>query len=147
MLEIVKKIFNNKHNHPFLYLPVEKYKTYKHLIFILLYFTKKYNRCLIYRKKVNYTKNVVVFALRNYGENLKRRTTKFAKGFVGKPCPFCLVKLTNENATTDHIVPISKRGTNAKINLVAVCEKCNQERANTDFNDFLIYKRGKIIFL
>lgn len=147
MLEIVRKIYSKENYYPFLFLSLKKYNNYKYLIMFLMLFTKRYNRCVIYRKKINKTRNVVVFALRNYGKNLRRRTPKFAKRFVGKPCPFCLSRLTHLNATTDHIIPISKRGTNVKVNLVAVCRDCNQERANMDFNDFLLYKRGEIVFI
>ncbi|MNB87744.1 HNH endonuclease [compost metagenome] len=39
--------------------------------------------------------------------------------------------------TVDHIVPMSKGGRNAMKNLVCACFKCNQERGNMEFTEFL----------
>lgn len=56
-------------------------------------------------------------------------------------CPYCgcrMVVVTQqrgvpdpeEKATVEHVIPLSKGGTNRKNNLVAACVKCNQARGN-----------------
>lgn len=53
-------------------------------------------------------------------------------------------------ATIDHIIPLSKNGSNAKENLVVACQKCNKFRGSMDalvfftiINDFLQRTRFK----
>lgn len=46
-------------------------------------------------------------------------------------CLYCNVTLTLETATIDHLVPLSKGGSNNFDNLVLACLKCN--RAKADF--------------
>lgn len=48
---------------------------------------------------------------------------------VGK-CYYCNRKLSNKNATIDHIIPQSKKGTDQRKNLVASCLKCNSIKGN-----------------
>ena len=60
--------------------------------------------------------------------------------------------LTNDNATSDHIVPVSKKGTNSKVNLIVCCVNCNGERGNTPFMQYLTsknpdYKNEKYVFI
>jgi 5-methylcytosine-specific restriction endonuclease McrA len=40
-------------------------------------------------------------------------------------CQLCGKKLTKENVTIDHIIPISRGGTNDKDNLQPLCSSCN----------------------
>jgi 5-methylcytosine-specific restriction endonuclease McrA len=58
--------------------------------------------------------------------------------------------LNHENATADHIVPISNGGNNCQVNLIVCCKDCNAERGNSEFKSFLFiknkkYKKGNII--
>lgn len=46
------------------------------------------------------------------------------------PCIFCGKKLTFRTSTLEHIVPISKGGTNDKANLAVSCHRCNSNRGN-----------------
>lgn len=45
-------------------------------------------------------------------------------------CACCGKKLTTKTMTIDHIIPISRGGTNEMENLVALCETCNTEKGN-----------------
>lgn len=40
-------------------------------------------------------------------------------------CACCGKKLTTKTMTMDHIIPISRGGTNEPENLIALCEPCN----------------------
>lgn len=45
-------------------------------------------------------------------------------------CAKCGMHLTIDGMTTDHIIPLSKGGTNNSVNLVALCYDCNQDKSN-----------------
>ena len=46
---------------------------------------------------------------------------------LGKECKFCPSK---ENLTIDHIIPLSKGGTNNPDNLQTLCSSCNKKKSN-----------------
>ena len=60
-------------------------------------------------------------------------------------------KLNKQNATADHIIPISDGGNNCQVNLVVCCKDCNNERGNMDFQTYLAIKKknskGKKLFI
>ncbi len=43
-------------------------------------------------------------------------------------CKYCHCKLTNNNRTVDHVVPLSKGGEHSKDNLVPCCRSCNSRK-------------------
>ena len=45
--------------------------------------------------------------------------------FYGWRCAYCLIELTEQTLTIDHIIPIIKGGTNWASNLAPACRKCN----------------------
>ncbi len=47
-------------------------------------------------------------------------------------CAYCLIELTTETATFDHLEPVSRGGRNTKVNLVAACRNCNKKRGVMD---------------
>lgn len=51
------------------------------------------------------------------------------KSSYGK-CACCGKKLTTKTMTVEHIIPISRGGTNENRNLVALCEPCNRRKGN-----------------
>lgn len=145
----LKKLFSlykEKDKH-FISFSYNFYKKWKFLIKIVIIFNKHYIPCEIYRKKFKKERNFVVVALKWNGQNVRRRISGFAKNFVKEnrdaKCPYCETKLTLLNATGDHIIPISKGGTNVIVNIVVCCQKCNLERKNDNFYDFLRFKNPK----
>lgn len=91
--------------------------------------------------------NFVVVGLKYNGKNVKRRTSGFAKEYLkshrNSKCPYCGIPLTYENATTDHIIPISNGGSNAQVNMIVCCKNCNGERGNLPFMEYLRNKNKK----
>lgn len=145
-LKILKSLYNSKHEH-FLSVEFDFYKRWKYLIKIILFFNKNYVRCEIFRRKYKYKRNFVVVGLKWGGKNVKRRTSGYAKEFIehkdNPKCIYCENLLTNENATSDHIIPISKRGNNCQVNLMVCCKNCNNERGDMEFNEYLKSKNPK----
>ena len=91
--------------------------------------------------------NIVIVGLKYNGKNVKRRTSGYAKDFVkgnrNAICIYCENKLTNHNATTDHIIPISDGGNNCQVNLIVCCKDCNNERGAMPFTEYLQIKNPK----
>lgn len=52
-------------------------------------------------------------------------------------CSMCGDKISYLNFTVDHIIPISKGGSNTLDNMEAMCEVCNQMKRDHMKNDFL----------
>lgn len=105
---------------------------------------KNYKSCEIFRKRYKLMNNFVVVGLKYNGKNVKRRTSGYAKEFINShrnaTCIYCDGKLTDRNATTDHIVPISLGGNNCQVNLIVCCKNCNNERGNLPFRNYLKIK-------
>lgn len=139
-IKILKKLFKEKNEH-FLSVDGEIYDRYKYLIKIIMFFNKKYKSCEIRRKNFKSLQNFVVVGLKYSGKNVKRRTCGYAKTFIDthedSKCLYCNVDLTHDNATADHIIPISNGGNNTQVNLIVCCNDCNSERGNLEFKDFL----------
>jgi len=58
----------------------------------------------------------------------------------GGICACCGKKLTTKTMTMDHIVPISRGGTNESENLIALCEVCNKQKGNMLYMPVGYYK-------
>jgi hypothetical protein len=146
IIKTVKLLYKAKDPH-FLSISKEQWKRWGLLIKITLLFNKNYKHCTIYRSEYKFLNDIVVVGLKWNGRNVKRRTSGFAKEFLSnnknKKCIYCDSKLTPENATTDHIIPISKGGNNAQVNLIICCFDCNNERGDLDFIDYLRIKNPK----
>jgi hypothetical protein len=54
-----------------------------------------------------------------------------------KKCVYCLIDVSEDSYVLDHIIPVSKGGTNRKFNLVTSCEGCNQRKQDEDAIHFL----------
>ena len=153
-LNRLKRIYRVKNDH-FLKVDFHFYKRWKLIIKILVYLNKNYIGCEIARKKFKIHKNFIVIGLKWSGKNVKRRTIGYAKEFVNNnknaKCLYCGTKLTLDNATADHVVPIASGGNNCQINLVVCCQPCNSERGTIPFNKYIksknpLYKKSKYIF-
>ncbi len=143
ILRVLNEIRKSKDQH-FISVSKDIWKYWAFLIRLFVIFNKNYKSVTIYRKKYKFLSNIVVVGLKTFGKNTKRRTSGFAKEFIlsnkNAKCIYCETKLTMENATTDHIIPISKGGSNVQVNLVVTCFNCNNERGNIPFNEYLKIK-------
>lgn len=139
-------IVRSRNNH-FLYVGFDEYRRWSALFKVAVVLNGCYTPCEIYRRRYKGLRNFVVIGLRWDGRTVKRRTVGHAKREVsqrGKPrCIYCGVTMNAENATSDHIVPISKRGNNCQVNLVVCCRRCNSDRGNTDFLSYLRFRNPR----
>lgn len=55
-------------------------------------------------------------------------------------CAKCGKELNISTMTIDHIIPLSKGGTNKEYNLIAMCKKCNKEKGSSVFKPSDYYK-------
>jgi CRISPR/Cas system Type II protein with McrA/HNH and RuvC-like nuclease domain len=146
IIKVLKFILSSEHSH---FISVDKkiYEKWKYPIILAVKLNKNYKSVEIFRKKFKLLEDFVVVGLKYNGKNVKRRTSGFAKEFIEKnedtKCPYCDTKLTIENATADHIIPISEGGNNCQVNLVVCCKDCNNERGNLDFKYYLSKKNEK----
>lgn len=77
----------------------------------------------------------------------KQKLNKKAKLLVqqGNNCMYCKTKFKSlEEITLDHIVPQSKGGTDALVNLGLSCHKCNREKGNFLLTEYLRAKEIKV---
>jgi 5-methylcytosine-specific restriction endonuclease McrA len=58
----------------------------------------------------------------------KLKTHKKLTG--GEKCAYCGVKLSTYTATLDHVIPLSRGGSDEPRNLVWCCKKCNYSKGN-----------------
>lgn len=154
-LRILKFLCKSKHEH-FLAVDFDFFKKWKYIIRFLIFLNKNYIPCEIFRKQYKFQKSLVIVGLKWGGKNVKRRTSGLAKEYIQNTnnpiCIYCENKLTMENATSDHIIPIAEGGNNTQVNIVFSCKSCNNERGTMDFNDYLKiknpkYKGQKYIFI
>lgn len=53
-----------------------------------------------------------------------------------KTCRWCQRQLPFDEATRDHVVPLSQNGSNSLLNQVLACKKCNNRRGNKSAEEF-----------
>jgi 5-methylcytosine-specific restriction endonuclease McrA len=151
---LIKYIYRAKNQH-YLWVPIKDWNRYGFILLLFVIINKNYKECVIFRKKFKNIENFVVIGLKWSGKNVRRRTLGFAKNFLinneTAKCIYCDILLDNDNATADHIIPVSKGGNNCQVNIVVCCKQCNGERGNKHFNDFIVekkpeYKKKRFIF-
>lgn len=49
----------------------------------------------------------------------------------GQCCAYCRKPLTREECTIDHVIPISRGGSNTINNLVPACKSCNTRKSSS----------------
>jgi len=146
IFKVIKFIIKSKDQH-FISVDKQIWNKWSWLIRATVFLNRNYVPCVIYRKKYKFLENIVVVGLKWNGKNVKRRTTGFAKEFLKEnpnaKCIYCEKSLNEENATTDHIIPICEGGNNTQVNLMVSCFDCNNERGSTNFFDYLKLKNPK----
>jgi CRISPR/Cas system Type II protein with McrA/HNH and RuvC-like nuclease domain len=146
IIKVLKFILSSEHHH-FISVDKKVYEKWKYVIILAVKLNKNYKSVEIFRKKFKVLEDFVVIGLKYNGKNVKRRTVGFAKEFIEQNqdarCLYCDSKLTLDNATADHIVPISEGGNNCQVNLVVCCKDCNNERGNLDFRYYMSIKNSK----
>jgi hypothetical protein len=146
IIKVLKFILSSEHHH-FISVDKKVYEKWKYVIILAVKLNKNYKSVEIFRKKFKVLEDFVVIGLKYNGKNVKRRTAGFAKEFIEQNedarCLYCNTNLSHENATADHIIPISKGGNNTQVNLVVCCKDCNNERGNLDFKYYLSKKNEK----
>lgn len=146
LIKILRFLSTSKDSH-FLSVDKKTYKRWKYLIIAAVKINKSYKPVEIFRRKFKILEDFVVVGLKYNGKNVRRRTSGFAREFIEQnknaKCLYCDTKLTLENATADHIIPISEGGNNCQVNLVVCCKDCNNERGNLDFKFYLSKKNEK----
>lgn len=60
----------------------------------------------------------------------------------GWRCLYCNCHLSLENATFDHIIPMSRRGKNVASNLVPACCQCNESKNDVQLLNWLDDRKG-----
>jgi hypothetical protein len=143
---LLKFIKSSEHQH-FISVDKKMYKRWKWLIVLAVRLNKNYKSVEIFRRKFKILEDFVVVGLKYSGKNVRRRTSGFAKEFIENNkdarCIYCDKELTHENATADHIIPISKGGNNTQVNMIACCKDCNGERGNMDFKKYMSIKNSR----
>lgn len=146
IFKVLKFLLTSEHSH-FISVDRTLYKKWRYLIILAVKFNKNYKSVQIFRKKFKVLEEFVVVGLKYNGKNVRRRTCGFAKEFIEQnqntTCIYCDDKLTPDNATADHIIPISEGGNNCQVNLVVCCKDCNNERGNLDFRYYMAKKNSK----
>lgn len=59
-----------------------------------------------------------------------------------KVCCYCGTKLTQSQATLEHVVPESQGGRSDDTNCKIACHPCNNERSCEDFNTYMEWKKS-----
>lgn len=140
VIQKLLSILRSKEEHS-IFVEYNFYRKWKYILKIIINLNPNYIPCTIFRKKYKFWNDIVVIGLKWNGKNVKRRTSGFAKEFLSEnklsKCIYCNSKLNENNATCDHIIPISKGGNNCKLNLIVCCIKCNSERGDLPFYEYL----------
>lgn len=62
--------------------------------------------------------------------NRSRKRHQLSSRDGGAICAYCGLRFKLRRLTIDHVVPLSRGGTNALTNLVLACGPCNQSKAD-----------------
>ena len=58
-------------------------------------------------------------------------------------CAYCGKQITEDTATRDHVMPVSRGGNNSIDNILPACFSCNASKNNKTKEEYLIYKEEK----
>ncbi len=86
--------------------------------------------------KLKEEKNKIPVSEEDYFKNPANRKLIFERD--GYKCHYCGIKVDENNATLDHVIPISKGGNNSKENLVACCFECNSIKSGKTLEEVAV---------
>lgn len=101
------------------------------------------------KKKRLYRKNLHEYRHKNAETQRKRRKLVGSHtveqwlarvAYFGWRCRYCACELTDTTLTKDHVIPVTKGGTDWPSNLVPACDPCNIRKGNRSFLKFLGHK-------
>lgn len=73
-----------------------------------------------------------------------RVTRSLALSDQDSRCAYCKTRLTETNATADHVVPKARKGSNRRENIAAACKPCNRAKGDMSKGQFQkAVKHGK----
>lgn len=80
----------------------------------------------------------------DFKKHRNRNKTSPTQSFIpnNTRCVYCGVLLNDKNATIDHVIPLSRGGTNTKGNKVYACVKCNSSKADMLLSEWYAKKFG-----
>lgn len=61
----------------------------------------------------------------------------------GGKCFYCKKPVRKENATLDHIIPLSRGGYNKRKNYVMACDSCNNEKGSMTKDEYIKFRSEK----
>lgn len=83
------------------------------------------------------TEDIIGFNVKKKRKTYSKEERKIIYNKSGGCCELCGQRLSLENMTLDHIVPLSMGGKDDMENLQAVCYACNQFKSNILPDDFM----------
>lgn len=96
----------------------------------------KHQKALRLKWAAEHPNQVKLYKLRSdHKRRVKLINSPFPKEFRLGPC--CWVCLSTENLTVDHIIPVSRGGTNDISNLTTLCGSCNSRKNNKLYSEWL----------
>ena len=58
-------------------------------------------------------------------------------------CHYCEIRVDHDTRSVDHVIPLSRGGSNKQDNVVLACQKCNGEKADMTADEYAIVKEDK----
>lgn len=93
-------------------------------------------RCLHHIALPRSPRGISRHARRLEHQQYKRQVKRTTFRDCGRRCVYCGSSLGLENATLDHVIPLSRGGTHNPGNLVSACQPCNQMKGALLPHDF-----------
>lgn len=70
------------------------------------------------------------------------------RSVIRERCYYCNRLLTRKNKSVDHLVPLSRGGTDGPANMVNACKDCNRDKGCLSVNEFravMAYRMGALV--
>ena len=107
--------------------------------------TRKRAAQMVFRNKAQWIgRDKLVLLITNEEEKKIRKRVLERDGYV---CYICEKQLAEDEVTYDHIIPRSQGGTDYEDNLAVCCQECNEEKADRNLEQYVLYLYWKILML